>query len=513
MSVLTYSLIIAYYLQQAIEAAVRKVAPTVKVFLNQQAATALTAEGIVDVFYLLHHIKPVSASDDSGWSEDDTVNLVVRAASTASVTTTGATTIVDTSCYKEDEQPYEVFEYTNPPRLLTTPAQLSSTDLELLEQLDALDYINKVSKTKPAAGFEHRFYLGQVNVKLPSFGGCFHFSYVRTLSLPATAVTLYDTDSTRDSGKVVQRRVVLAQSVSVTPRVPLHGAPPDARGPAVSRLFDASTTNIESSLTKNATTIRRRGASAMVNAAVSTVPAFPSELAMWVEDLSHIQTLNVITALRVTGSNFGKGNNVEKCLLARTMAWVQPSPSAPHTLQLIVEADVITPVEESGSGGGNEGSARVRTVYGVLKLTDKLFQRASVDLRAAYGHLDADGRFVCRLPCVLHSVKTSAARDKNTTRSATTIGFDTLQPFTDMAAALSKLNEAEEVVGSNNNKDVSISAQCVFCRNEVFTSECIQAMKPLPTGLLDNVRIVILFFGVSIMFSLSIEGDIGPVLR
>jgi len=190
---------------------VRKVAPTVKVFLNQQTATALTAEGTVEVFYLLHHCKPVATNDDSGWSEDDTVNLVVRAASTASVTTTTAAKMIDSLCYKEDEQPYEVFEYTNPPRLLSAPPQLSSIDLELLEQLDALDHIHKISKTKPAVGFEHRFYLGQVNVKLPSFGGCFHFSYVRTLTLPATAVTLYDADSSHGSGKVVQRRVVLAQ--------------------------------------------------------------------------------------------------------------------------------------------------------------------------------------------------------------------------------------------------------------------------------------------------------------
>lgn len=470
----------------------RKVAPTVKVFLNQQTATALTAEGTVEVFYLLHRTQPVSTttvgssnmSDDSGWSEDDTVNLVVRAASTAtSVTTTSTAGLLDSRCYKEDEQPYEAFEYTNPPRLLAAPAELPSADLTLLEQMDALDYINKISKTKPAAGHEHRFYLGQVHIKLPSFGGCFHFSYVRTLNLPATAVTLYDADGAGDnnngSGKVVQRRVVLAQSAPVAPRVPLHGAHPDARGQTATSLFGTLTSATVASLSKAVATIRRRGAGAMVNAAVSTVPAFPSELTMWVEDLSHIQTLNIITSLR------GMGSNVEESLLARTMAWVQPTPSAPHSLQLIMEADIITPAEESSSAGG-DGSARVRTVYGVLQLTDDLFRRASVDLRAAYGHVDADGRFVCRLPYALHSVMKSSSRDRKGTQSAATMSYDALRPFTSLATAVSDLKKTK--------KDVSISAQCGFCSNEVLTSECIQAMRPLPTGLLDNVSSTFIFF-------------------
>ena len=468
----------------------RKVAPAVKVFVNQQTATALTAEGTVDVFYLLHHTKPVSTtnasgsskSDDSGWSEDDTVSLVVRAANT----TASTADMVDTLCYKEDEQPYEVFEYTNPPRLLAVPAQLPSADVTLLEQIDALDYLNKISKTKLAAGYEHRFYLGQVNVKLPSFGGCFHFSYVRTLTLPATAVTLYDADGTDDNsnGKVVQRRVVLAQSATVAPRGPLHGAHPDARGHAVTSLFNATTSVADGSLNTTVSTIRRRGAGAMVNAAVSTVPAFPSELTMWGEDLSHIRTLNVITALRGTGSNPLKGKNVQKSLLARTMVWVQPTPSTPHTLQLIVEADVITPAEESSHGCGDKGT-RVRTVYGVLQLTDELFQRASVDLRAAYGHIDADGRLVCRLPYVLHNVTKSFSRDKKATQTAATSSYDALLPFTNLATAVSHLKVAK--------KNVSISAQCGFCRNEVLTSECIQALRPLPTGLLDNVRAIFIF--------------------
>ena len=460
-----------------------------KVFLNQQTAIALTAEGTVEVYYLLHHTKPVSTvasgshtSGVSGWSEDDTVSLVVRAANTT--TSTATTDMVDTLCYKEDEQPYEVFEYTNPPRLLAALTQLPSADVTLLEQIDALDYINKISKTKLAAGYEHRFYLGQVNVTLPSFGGCFHFSYVRTLTLPATAVTLYD-EHNNGSGKVVQRRVVLAQSATVAPRVPLHGAHPDARGHAVISLFNATTSVADGSLNKTVSTIRRRGAGAMVNAAVSTVPAFPSELTMWVEDLSHIQTLNVITALRGTGSNPHKGKNVQNSLLARTMAWVQPSSSAPHTLQLIVEADVITPAEESSHRSGDR-SALVRTVYGVMQLTDELFQRASIDLRAAYGHVDAEGRLVCRLPYVLHSVTKGSSRDKKATQTTATSSYDALLPFTNLATAVSNLKEAK--------KDVSISAQCAFCRNEVLSSECIQALRPLPTGLLDNVRTIFISY-------------------
>ena len=468
----------------------RKVAPTVKVFVNQQAATALMAESTVEVYYLLHHTVPVSTTntsssssshkcDDSGWSEDDTVNLVVRAANT----TASTADMTDTLFYKEDEQPYEVFEYTNPPRLLAALTQLPSADVTLLEQIDALDYINKISKTKLAAGYEHRFYLGQVNVKLPSFGGCFHLSYVRTLTLPATAVTLYD-ENNNGNGKVVQRRVVLAQSATVAPRVPLHGAHPDARGHAVTGLFDASTSVADGSLHKTVSTIRRRGAGAMVNAAVSTVSAFPSELTMWVEDLSHIQTLNVITALRGTGSNHSGGKNVQKSLLARTMAWAQPSPSAPHTLQLIVEADVITPAEESCHGDGDK-SARVRTAYGVMQLTDELFQRASIDLRAAYGHIDTEGRFVCRLSYVLHNATKDSSRDKKATQTTATSSYDALRPFTNLATAVSNLKEAK--------KDASISAQCGFCRNEVLSSECIQALRPLPTGLLDNVRTIFIF--------------------
>jgi len=429
------------------------VAPKVQLFPDLQGA-APTTEGSLTVYFLL-----LSTSEEEVakvWSEDDTVSLVCSAA-----TNQGAED--DRALYKAEEQPYEAFEYTDPPRALPSASDLAPADRDLLERIGALDYFLKTCKSL-SKGKVGRFFIGQVTLKLPSFSGCFHVSYVRTLTLPATAVTITD-EGSDSKGKVVQRRVRLARSEPLLPRVAVHGARPDARNGAVRVLFaEGAASNPNTS-----TTIRRRGAGAITNAALTVVVGFAPALSMWVEDLSHIKTLNVTTALNITGST------PIHSTIGRTMAWAQPSATAPHTLELVVEVDLLTSSSDGPSAGGE-----VRTVYGVLDLSDTLFERCSIDLSTAYGHMDAEGRFVCRLPYTPHPVKSNARKTPGASSEAAQT--TALSDFVRLSTALQDSSTTQQ-------EPSSVSVQCAFCKAEVVTEQAVNGLRPLPTGLLDNVSL------------------------
>lgn len=436
----------------------RKVAPEVRLFVDQRVA-ALTADGSVQVYFILRSDRETDAS--KVWSEDDTVSLVCSSRAGQSQS------MGDCVFYKEDEQPYEAFEYTDAPRTLPSITELSQTDKELLRGLGALEFLSTPSKSATSGKSVH-FYFGQVTLKLPSFGGCFHVSYVRTLTLPANAVTI-TRDSSGSSGKVVQRRVRLAHSESLLPRVALHGAHPDARTAAVSVLFAAPSAP---SITKSTTT-RRRGAGAIANSAQTQVTGFVPVLSMWVEDLSHIKTLNVITTLRAAPVHS------TVTTIARTMAWVQTSATTPHTLKLTVEVDVLT----ARPGDDSASDAEVRTVYGEVEVTDSIFERSSLDLSSAYGQLDEEGRFVCRLPYTPHSVPSGSRRGAGATATESK-RTDATKEFVQLSAVLDGDRSAD------STDRAAMKVQCAFCRAEVVAEDSVNQLRPLPTGLLDNVMLL-----------------------
>jgi hypothetical protein len=373
----------------------------------------------------------------------------------------------DSLLYKEAEQPYEAFEYTDAPRLLGCVDDLSAADVELLQQIGAFNFLTS-SPTKGSKNL--KIFLGQASMKLPSFGGSFHISYIRTLSLPASAATLSPAASTGTGTssveKVVQRRVKLAESAPLVPRVAVHGAHPDARSGAVNTLFSGR----HNANATSASTIRRRGAGPIINHAQLLVDDFFPLLTMWVEDMSHIKALNIVTALN------GSDANTRNSSIGRTMAWAQKSASSENSLQVFVEVDIITINPDDPTAG-----ASIRTAYGVLEVSDSIFTHASVDLSAAYGLQDAAGRFVCRLPYVLHTTANSDNKSRRTVSAKDHLA-DPLSPFMNLGACL-----AEQQASVSSAFSPAVTLQCAFCRADVIAETSVTAMRPLPTGLLDNV--------------------------
>lgn len=417
-------------------------------FVDTHSTSSHPAAEPLDVYYLLR--VPRDKSNDALteaqlltklWQEEDTLSLVAR----PGLSSAGAGAVaVDSTLYKTGDLPYEAFEYTEKP----VAADAGSKLLEKLIQLGATPLTSSKSPNRA-----YHVLVGRVRVRVPTYSTAFHVAYIRTVTLPADAVTLHSGSA---SGEVVERRVKLAESSPVASTVPVLGAHPDARTPQHRLLFAAPGSSDPPE--KPALNVRRRSAAPLTNSAHCA----GTDLYMWVEDMPNIKTFSVFAELATVPPD----PNTSRCL-SRVMAWAVPSPKsdAPASLCIYIEADIIT--FSATAGSHVEQNTSICTVYGILQCHDTLFREASIDLSQASGQIESPDRFAIRFPYVLHSTQKPLRDSKNH-------AFHTL---------------GEQLMGDSQHSDLKV--QCRLCKANVLRSGSIQNVHPLPTGLLDEVKSVL----------------------
>jgi hypothetical protein len=187
---------------------------------------------------------------------------------------------------------------------------------------------------------------------------------------------------------------------------------------------------------------------------------------MWAEDMSRIHTLCITAHLsnRATAAAAAP-----KQVITRAMAWATAVPARElaaastaqqHALRVFVEVDVVAVLALTDTDGS--AAAGVRTICGILEISDSMFVHASVDLHRASALIDQQGRLQCRFPYNVHTAGPSESENRD--------GFHHL------AAALQA------------SPDASLLLSCQLCGADVLeTRNDVRTCRPLPSGLLDNV--------------------------
>ena len=442
-----------------------------KVFIDPEESQ-LVADGILCVYYILQAnttaaVGAAATLENGGWNEDDTITLVCsdRYFEENNV-------ISDARLYKNGDQPYEVFEYTELPQRITI------TDNALLQRIGAHAHLSSTTKSSAC-------WLGIAKLRLPTYAASYSVTYVRTVNLPDKAVTL-TTASVSDAttaGKIIQRRVTLAQSSLCTVKTPVYGAHPDFRGVYPECILPSHSTAPSKGL-KQLSNVRRRGAGAIVNSCLPlSTDSTTTQLAMWCEDMPNIQALSISTQLICNATTVSAG---VKKILTRAMVWVVPVPdiavkatvlpesntvkssatAVAQALQIIVEVDIIE-IEISSE---KPSAHTVRTIYGVLQVTDTVFAHAAIDLSRASAYIDERGIFICRLPYQYFTKPSTEVHLTNTERQ-----FQALQ---------TRLQHCKD-----SRSEVATSLSCRLCGAGILDTSAMQDCRPLPSGLLDNVSV------------------------
>jgi len=405
-----------------------------------ERSSRLHCEGVVACFYVLwsqqppHPAMPIRL----GWDEDDSLCLVCRPSSQAAEWR-------DSSLYalSDELQHYECFEYTTQPELMTVEEIARSGNDALMRLLTDRDH-----------DLDPGLYVGKILLRLPSYGGCFHLSYVRQ-SKPMLCVT---------TNKVVRRRITLAQSASIHIRAAVHSSHPDQPTDKQTSLrFTASSSSSSSQKDTGSSnrslldrTLRRRGARAMGGSA---------SLEVVVEDLRQLRVLSVSASVpqSMVGDSIA-AVAATTCILSRIMAWAYMIDDAHDnrrgaSLCVVFEADLIQRYSVD-----DILASHVSVVYGQVEVHDLRgsFGDRDVIIEVGRGHcqLESDHRIVCRLPYSLSN------DDDSSSIESSAADFPVPQP-TDYPSR--------------------ISVRCRYC-DSIITGTDIRTLKPLPTGLLDNVR-------------------------
>lgn len=192
-----------------------------------------------------------------------------------------------------------------------------------------------------------------------------------------------------------------------------------------------------------------------------------ASLEVVVEDLRQLRVLSVSAS--VPQSMVGNGNSVAAvavttCFLSRIMTWAFMIDDAHGSrrgasLCVVFEADLI-----QRDGVKDNLASQVSVVYGQVEVHDLRgsFRNRDVIIEVGRGHcqLESDHRIVCRLPYSLSN------DDDSSSIESSAADFPVPQP-TDYPGR--------------------ISVRCRYC-DSIITGTDIRTLKPLPTGLLDNVR-------------------------
>ncbi len=295
--------------------------PAVSLLLEPEQSDLQTG-GTITVSFLL--TASVAASPTAAWDEDDSLSVVVHrpdsSSTSSSVSNIQAGLSSDNCMYLAREQTSEAFEYTSRPDAV--PVDRHQQTLQRFGQLSALD-----SECKP-----ERF-TGSCQLTLPSYGGVYHVSYVRTITH-----TVEQRDPATGNTSVEYKRipVTIAQSAPFVVRSPVYFHHPDKR---------------PSSSTRQKV-MRRRGA--------GDVAAKRASMDILVEDMMNIHTVNVTGTL-------SNSSERDRQSVARVMAWMfdaGDSTDNSASVELLLELDVVTlPDSASGDGLGPVCAESVRTVY------------------------------------------------------------------------------------------------------------------------------------------------------
>ena len=504
--------------QRALEDAARRTAPAVTLFIDHEeeesgggGGFAPVADGHVEVYFLLtlNNNSKSSSSGAVGWSEDDTLCLVCSPSSSAlsnananNTARSGGDNVVLPSCndatmYLATEQQYETFEYTDAPAAPTaaTLATLSPSCREFL-RTQGVNIDEDNSDVVHQQQEQQRYQVCKVRIKLPSVGGRFHVSYVRTITVPPVtasgATTKSTSRSSRSGNRPTQCRVKLAQSETFTVRVPVHAAHPDGvrRGGGGEGSGRDALGN-----SPIPTALKRRGAAPLINSAAigggggrdsgqcqsSSLPPPPPPphrpLCIWAEDLSQLSTLIVVVSLP-SRSYLAVSKPVPTSNITRAMVWAT---TASSVLTFYVEVDVVVQGASAASTSAASASA-VTTHYAVLEIHDDELQllqqqhqqqHVTFDFSAAYGQFDTEGRFVCKLPYQRHLQQ--QRQQSSSKMNKPLYEFEQLQ---------------QQLVVKENSNSKNIDITCKFCSNSLLRPSSITEMKPLPSGLLDTVRAI-----------------------
>jgi len=384
----------------------------------------------------------------SSWDEDDSVCLVCRPSQQQH-----AAEWRDSSLYtlSDELQHYECFEYTTQPEPMTIEDVRRSGDDALMTAVLDQDHHDLLNAGRCV-------YVGKMLLRLPSYGGSFHLSYVRQ-SKPMICST---------TKKLVRRRIALAQSTPIHIRAAVHTSHPDR--PMDRRVALCFTTapshrmvsNDRSSLVGK--TLRRRGVRVMSGS---------HSLQVVVEDMQQLRVLSVSAS--VPQSMVRDSTNT--CILSRTMTWAYTIENTAHgsdrsaSLCVVFEADLILR-DNSCDDDRLPLASEVSTVYGLVEVQDLCGSFGSRDVSIAvgrgYNQLETNHRIVCRLPYSLPHDDDGSSFDSS---AASSLRADfPVPPPTD---------------------SLIISVRCRFC-DSVITGTEVGMLKPLPTGLLDNVSSSIL---------------------
>lgn len=433
---------------------VLRVAPKVMVAIDPDAE--LIAGASAHVYFLLKKQPQTvtatntseSAGESSAWHEDDTVCLVCCDRTLSNECEDGA-------LYKIGDHPYEVFEYTDRPRLLDTRAIDSDTSHADRDLLQRLDLLHLLQYTKDEAKCE--YFIGKVKVTFPTYGSVCRISYVRTVTLPERA-----------GGKIVQERIRLATSTIFDVAAPVFGAHPDARTNAVQILFANAS---ERRGGKRGGHVRRRGAGALRNNCVDSVTMDGMQgihVEMFAEDLAHIRTLTVTSRIALTSNMTQDSGFRDGVLLSRCMAWateVEPNNNSLRTMRIFVEFDLVRATAKFNCSA--TCASEVSILYGILDISDDLFSYAAIDLTRASVRIIAPGYVQCRFP---YSVDVNQSSKKVS------------------ALVDGPLQKLQSLYTTDENI-VTTQVMCQFCRSGFIKQpDCIKQCRPLPTGLLDNVQ-------------------------
>jgi len=285
--------------------------------------------------------------------------------------------------------------------------------------------------------------IGRVRMKLPTFGGRFYVTYVRNVK----------------STSSVNRRVIAA----MVNQAVLGKSNPFS---VVSPLYVGVVDSNRRSLPSKSPFVNRRG--------VKTIKSC-EKLSSFVEDNKNIKVLNIMISLSAEVKQ-----TISCYYFSRVMMWASTEANSTDTIRLLFEFDIILPTLD--------GKSTSETIYAVFLFSrcciydserdsDRLGGLYILKASQARAEVDSQGRIGCRLPYITSDSNFLSSSD------------------TDI------MNNVTESFGR-------LLITCTFCSKSLLDpTRSIDVIRPLPSGVLDNVRLIPYYVNIAIQLYIRFLDD------
>ena len=456
--------------------------------ISDDGVEVLAGAAVTVQYTLTRRECAVGTSKADLWEDDDALCLEAVAAPRAFALHTGMSPSSSSSSslsvassgsspwlYKENEQPFEVIEYTDTPTALSVRAPTTNPKETLR---------------------------GRTSLTLPTYGGWYVVTYVRTVTEIIQQAERKGREEKGDDNpdrrsataqsriSVVRRRVELGRSHPFQVLAPLLGSHPDIRCGAVASIRRRGTGHMYDSAS-NTKKAESKSSSSLAKQKLSSETVSSTyvdrQLRLVVEDQRNIRTLSITGSVKDASgpTTTTATSTVESYCLSRVMAWAffeaasggSPDASSAYGLRIVVETDIIS-LERSDRGSLQDpaslSATSSRTAYASVIISDidivSSLSGLSVntdtpkngiilplDLRKIDANIEIEpfGRFVCRIPYPSHQ--------KTSTRNG----------------------QKRNLVDLWGNGPLSIS--CGFCCADITKEGELQTARVLPTGIFDDV--------------------------